>query len=321
MKWQRDAAGTGNAALVVGATPHQPRVWLLAHLDQISYMVDPGDGDRYPLVPFCYHMQRAGARPGLALGFDLARGALTVRARGEIVVDGATVSFVIQEGGPLGPGDRVVYDSSLVWDRTTNGLTGYLDDSVGCAALLLAATVLRHYPVEVLFGFTDEEEGPPGDANQSFCRGGRRLADLFPRPELVLVCDVHEAEAMVRGAGPSGLAMGDGAVFAERSSAGRGSVTPPQLYAIQRHLATALQPRGIDLRENWGGYVARSEDINAVAVTANIGLLGVLCSNRHYAEDQPRANLADVVALAKALVGYVLLVHSDLWGRLVGRSS
>jgi hypothetical protein len=138
---------------------------------------------------------------------------------------------------------------------------------------------------------------------------------------LVIVSDVHEAEDMVHGVGPRDLRPGDGAVFAERSSDGRGSVTPPHLYALQQHLAAALRQRGIRLNENWGGYVSRSEDINAVAVTPNVALLGVLCSNRHYALDRPAANLADVVDLAKAFAAYTLLVHSDLWPRVAGAPS
>lgn len=316
--WEADVAGTGNAALMLGDDPARKRVWILAHLDQISYLVDPGDGARYPLVPLCYHMQREGQRPAVALAHDLTRGTLAVRARGLIEVAGPAITFLVQEGGPLRPGTRVVYDSQLDWDRATNGLRGYLDDSLACAAALLAARVLRHYPVDVLVGLTDEEEGPPGDANQSFCRGGRRLVDLFPRPELVIVSDVHEAETTVHGPGPRDLQPGDGAVFAERSSSGRGGVTPPHLYALQQHLAAALRQRGVRLHENWGGYVSRSEDINAVAITPNVALLGLLCSNRHYAEDRPAANLSDVVDLARAMVAYTLLVHSALWRELTG---
>ncbi len=314
--WDSNYEGSGNAALLLGREPKRKRVWLLAPLDQISYLVDPGDGDRYPLMPLCYHMQHDGCRPAVALIHDLRAGALVVQARGAIEVDGESVTFVVENGGPLGAGTRVVYDSHLVWDRETNGLRGYLDDSLACTAMLLAAGVLHHEPVEVLFGFTDEEEGPAGNANQSFGRGGRRLIDSFPPPDLVIASDVHEAEATNHGPGPRHLHPGDGAVFAERSSNGRGGVTPPHLYALQAHLAAALRPRGTRLHENWGGYVARGEDINAVAVTPNVALLGILCSNRHYAMDQPAANLADVLDLARAFVAYTLLVHSDLWPRL-----
>jgi len=311
--WEANYGKSGNAALLLGQRRKRKRVWILSHLDQISYLLDPGEGNRYPLVPFCYHMQEDGQRPALALAHDLAKDALMVCARGAIEVDGKAVTFVATEGGPLGPGTRVVYDSDLTWDQQTNSLTGHLDDSVAVVASLLAAHVLRHYPVEVLIGLTDEEEGPPGDANQSFGRGGRRLVNLFPRPELAIVSDVHESEMMIHGQAPHYLRPGDGAVFAERSSNGRGSVTPPNLYAFQQHLAAALGQRGVHLRENWGGYVSRSEDINAVAVTPNVALIGVLCSNRHYAADRPSANLADVVDLAKVFVAYTLLVHSDVW--------
>lgn len=316
--WDPNYGQTGNAALLLGRRLKAKRVWILSHLDQISYLVEPGDGQRYPLLPFCYHMQQAGRRPAVALAFDLSQQALTVRARGAIEVDGSMVRFVVSEGGPLEPGTRVVYAADLTWDRATNQLSGHLDDTVCVTAALLAARVLRHYPVELFIGFTDEEEGPPGDANQSFGRGGRRLVELLPRPELAIVADVHESEAMMHGPGPRNLHPGDGAVFAERSSNGRGSVTPPNLYALQQHLAAALAQRDIPLQENWGGYVSRSEDINATLRTPHVALLGVLCRNRHYATGHPTANLADVVALAKVFVAYTLLVHSDEWTRIMG---
>ncbi len=315
--WHGDYEGSGNAVLLLGHEPERKRVWLLAHLDQISYLVNPGEDGRYPLMPLCYHMQREGRRPGVALAHDLRQGRLAVRARGVIDVSGESIAFLVEEGGPLGPGTRVVYETHLTWDRDTNAVRGYLDDSLACTAMVLAASVLRHYPVDVLFGFTDEEEGPPGDANQSFGRGGRRLIDRFAAPDLVIASDVHEAEATGHGPGPRDLRPGDGAVFAERSSNGRGAVTPPHLYSLQQHLAVALLACGTRLQENWGGYVSRGEDINAMAATPNVALLGVLCSNRHYAQDQPAANLVDVLDLARGFVAYTLLVHSDLWPRLM----
>jgi hypothetical protein len=316
--WHRNIQSSGNATLTLGASRRAKRVWLLAHLDQISYLLDPGADGVYPLVPLCFHMQQSGRRPALALGHDLASGSLAVRARGDIVVDGPAITFHPHDGGPLGPGLRVVYESRLDWDRASGELTGYLDDSVACIAMLLAAAVLRHYPVEVLMGLTDEEEGAPGDANQSFCRGGRRLVRFFEPPDLAIVSDVHESVAMLRGPGPRDLHPGDGAVFAERSSSGRGTATPPHLYAFQQAMAAAVGDRGIRLRENWGGYVSRSEDINATIMTPNIALIGFLCSNRHYATDGPRAHMDDLLHLARVFVCYTLLVHSDLWRRTMG---
>lgn len=314
--WERDMAAGGSAALTLGSERRAKRVWLLAHLDQISYALDPGTHPIYPLVPLCFHMQRSGRQPALAVGHDLATGTIVVRARGEIVVDGPGITFDAADDTPLGPGTRVVYDPRFAWNRGTGALVGQLDDTVACAAMLLAAGVLRHYPVEVLIGLTDEEEGTPGDANQSFCRGGRRLVRLFDPPDLAIVSDVHESEAMLRGPGPRDLHPGDGAVFAERSSSGRGTVTPPHLYAFQQAMAAALRERDILLWENWGGYVSRSEDINATIVTPNIALIGFLCSNRHYATDRPRAHMNDLLHLARVFVCYTLLVHSDLWRRV-----
>jgi putative aminopeptidase FrvX len=314
--WSRNLQGSGNAVLEIGGNASHKRVWMLAHLDQISYIVDPGSNGRYPLLPLCYHMQEAGSRPALALKPDLERGAFAVCARGVIEVNGRDVYFLAEGGEQLRPGTRVVYESDFEWDRQTGQMTGHLDDTVGCAAVLLAAGILRHYPVEVLIGLTDEEEGPPGDANQSFGKGGRRLVRLFDPPELAIVSDVHESEAMVRGPGPVDIRPGDGAVFAERSSSGRGTATPPHLYALEQHLAVAIGEWGISLHENWGGYVSRSEDVNATIVTPNIALIGVLCSNRHFANGRPTANLRDVLDLAKVLVTFTLLAHSSVWSRV-----
>lgn len=311
--WHPDFQRTGNAALLLGGEPVAKKVWLLAHLDQISYLVEPGIDSSYPLLPLCYHMQQDPRRPAMALAPDFATGRLEVQSRGDIVVDGPAIRFEPGDGRRLLPGMRVVYDHPLEWQPNDGRLSGYLDDSVCCTAILLAADVLRHYPVEVMIGLTDEEEGPPGDATQSFCKGGRRLVRFFESPDLAIVSDVHESEAMMHGPGPRDLYPGDGAIFAERSSGGRGTATPPHLYMVQRELAKAVGQRGTSLRENWGGYVSRSEDVNATIMTPNIALMGVLCSNRHVALDVPRANLNDVIALARTIVSYTLLVHSDLW--------
>ncbi len=313
LKWINNFQRTGNAALLFGRETRAKRVWLLAHLDQISYLVDPGVEPLYNLVPLCYHMQRSGARPAVALAFDLATRELVVTARGEIQVNDGHVRFALTEGGPIGPGHRVVYASQFAHDIGTNRITGYLDDSVGCVAMLLATAVLRAYPVDVFIGLTDEEEGPVSDGNQAFARGGRRLLRHFDVPSLAIVADSHEAETMERGNGPQNLRPGDGAVFVERSSSGRGAPTPPHLYAVQQQLAAALGTRGTKLRENWGGYTARSEDVNASAVTPNVALFGYLASNRHYAAGVPTAHLADILDLARAITCYTLLAHTPLW--------
>ena len=181
--WDANVGQSGNAALLLGARDRAKRVWLLSHLDQISYLLNPGDGTRYPLTPICYHMQQEPSRPALALRFDLAQQTMVVAARGAIEVagTGSSAAFVPESPTELRAGTRVVYDSDLTWDAASDELRGHLDDTVAVTAALLAANVLRHYPVEVLIGLTDEEEGPPGDANQSFGRGGRRLASCFPR--------------------------------------------------------------------------------------------------------------------------------------------
>jgi hypothetical protein len=309
----RDFERTGNAVLFLGRALRSPRVWLMTHLDQISYLVEPGGGPVHELTPLCYHMQREGERPGAALVFDLRARRMVVSARGKICAAGGRVHFRAESGGPIGPGHRVVYDSTFTHDAGTGRITGYLDASVSCAAFLLAIGVLCRYDVELLVALTDEEEGPVCEGNQSFARGGRRLLPHFDAPDLVVVSDVHEA----RGTG--GAAMGKGAVFVERASDGRGAVTPPHLYALTRELAAAVATRGVLLQEGFKTYAPRAEDINAMAVTPNILLFGFLAADRHYATGVPTAHLHDVVHLARATVCAVLLAHTPLWSALAGR--
>ena len=317
--WDGNYGGTGNAALILGRRLKTKRVWILSAPRPVS----PTWSSRAtasvtrccPSATTCSNPDGGRRWPWPSISADRRwRCRRVARSRSRTA---RCASWSGRAARSL-PACASSISSDLTWDRATNRISGHLDDSVGVTASLLAAGVLRHYPVEVFFGFTDEEEGPPGDSTQSFGRGGRRLVALLPCPELAIVADVHESEAMTNGPGPRDLHPGDGAVFAERSSNGRGSATPPNLYVLQQHLAAALAQRGIRLKENWGGYVSRSEDINAVLRTPHVALIGVLCSNRHYAMDRPAANLADVVELAKVFVAYTLLVHSDVWPRVMG---
>jgi hypothetical protein len=149
--------------------------------------------------------------------------------------------------------------------------------------------------------------------NQTICRGAARLLPHFEQPELVISCDFHEAAAMKEGAGAKGLKPGDGAVFAEKASKARGEVTPPHLYAFECLLAHELIEEGVLLRENIGGYIGRSDGTNAMLRTPNVAVFGFLGENRHFETAASSANIRDLVNLSKAIVAYVLAVHTPVF--------
>ncbi len=310
-----DYRGTGNLVLTTGRRPAKP-VWIAAHLDQCSYLIDRREGGRYRLVPNCYHMIRAGAVAARALEFGpsgeprvCAEGWLRTEANGaEVFFESATPSDAVRRGMRVivSPGTAHLPDG---------GITGSFDDAFGCGALARAAAAVAPYQPDALFAFTDEEEGSVGVGNQSFARGGSRLVNRVPRDELPdfgIAVDAHEAEDMVDGRGASNVHPGEGACFGEASSRARGAVTPPPLYAFERDLAAYLDGHGIRLRENLDGYVSRSDCVALMTVTPNVALVGFLLSHRHF-DGLPRAHPDDLVHLGRSLAVWSLIAQSEEW--------
>ena len=314
----RNYRQTGDAVLLLGPN-EQKSVWLLTHLDICAYVIEPFTDGCYPLTPVSYHLMQPGRRPGTALRYNIDAGHLEVAAQGMIETrDDGAIGFCPDGPVTLAPGCRVVFQSMLDHEMSSGVVRGNVDDAAGVTAHLLAAAVLSQYGVNVLVAMTDEEEGVAGTGNQSICRGGKRVLRYFDQPELVIVTDIHETIPMADGHGPDNLRPGDGAVYVEKSSAGKGGITPPHLYAFQRRLAEELSPAGISLCENHGGYASRSECVNAMERTPNVALLGFLGTNRHFDTDLPSANLHDIVHLARALVLYVLSTQTPTWRRTMG---
>ncbi|MFN8459126.1 MAG: hypothetical protein U0401_31510 [Anaerolineae bacterium] len=312
--FETDFQHTGNTALLLGRDARRKQIWLLAHLDIISYLIEPGDEGRYPLTPLCYHLMQPGRRTAVALGYNFKTRSFEVAARGDIVSEAdETVFFEPYEPVSLHPGQRVCFYSQLEWERNSGRLWGSLDDAGAVAALVLAATVLADYDLELMLGLTDEEEGIAGYSNQTICRGGARLLRYFDQPELVIASDIHEAAPMREGTGPADFKPGQGASFAEKGSRGRGGITPPHLHELQRQLAAELATQQIRLRENSGGYVSRTECVNAMMRTPNVAILGFLGKNRHFDQGITEANIKDLVDLSRAIVCYVLLTQTSLW--------
>lgn len=308
-----DFERTGNTVLMCGRGARKP-LWYFAHLDTISYMVQPARDGTYPLVPFCYHLIENGARPARAMRYDLAKGAFSICAEGELRSLDGHPSFH-PEGGSrhdLRPGDRVV--PVAPFSVSPDGeVTGHLDNAGGVAALALAAPVLARAGIDAMLAFPDEEEGPRGSGNQMIGRGTARLVAHLPPPDLAVVVDMQQATG--EGGADGGIAgrLGSGAVLSEFSSLARGAVTPPPLYALAREVVDRLAARGVLVRESPNTYTSRSDDVSVMLKTPAILLLGFPGFDRHFDRGYPRAHLSDLVNLSKALV-YMSALASVLTG-------
>ncbi len=302
-----DFRQTGSPVILTGAAEAAKPLWYFAHLDTISYLVQPFDGARYPLVPFCVHLVRDGTRLAQAYRFDLMRNALVRIAEGRLESENGIPSFRPDTGAPpLRPGDRVTLSSRYREKADTGVFTGAMDNAGGVAALALAAPVLAAAGIEAMLAFPDEEEGPVAPGNHMIGRGSSRLVSMLPAPQLAIVADVQQAggdpDADTRGGVENSARLGEGAILAEFSSVARGAVTPPDLYALAHHTARRLGSLGVSVQESNNAYSSRSDDVSVMLKTPNILLLGFPGFNRHHDQGEPRAHLDDVVNLAKALV-------------------
>jgi hypothetical protein len=323
LRLHEDFEGSGSTVIMTGAPEPQKRLWYFAHLDTVSYLLQPRLGDAYPLVPFCYHLVKDGVRQARAYRFDLAGARYALVTEGEIVSHNGEPSFRPASDAPLLPGDRIVLFTTYEEDRSGN-FVGHMDNAGGAAALAVAAPVLARAGVEALIAFPDEEEGPPGAGNQIMGRGGSRIISVLPPPDLAIISDVQQAGGDPAAAAHSGIEnstrLGAGAVLGEFSSLARGAVTPPHLYALGLKMAKIVAPAGVLIQQSNNAYASRSDDVSVMLKTPNILLLGFPGLNRHFDLGLPRANLYDVVNLAKAIVYYSALVpvYRDLRARLLG---
>ena len=302
-----DFERTGSPAILTGTPDPIKPLWYFAHLDTISYLVQPQAGDLYPLVPFCSHLILDGERAARAYRYDLGRNAAGIVAEGRLVSRAGTPSFRPDPGAPpLRPGDRIVMVSPFREGPGAGLFTGSMDNAGGVAALAVAAAVLAEAGIEAMLAFADEEEGPVAPGNQMIGRGASRLIGLLPAPDIAIVADVQqsggEPDADTRDGIVNSTRLGAGAVLAEFSSFARGAVTPPDLYALALHVGGLIGPLGALVQESNNAYSSRSDDVGVMLKTPNIVLLGFPGVNRHFDRGEPRAHLDDVVHLAKALV-------------------
>lgn len=297
-----DYDNTGGTVMIAGRR-ERPPLWFFAHLDTISYLVQPCRDGVYPLVPFCYHLTENGSRPAQVLRYDLAVGAFAVCANGVLRSQNGKPCFIPQ-GPPsaeLRPGDRVV--PVAPFRVAPDGeITGHLDNAGGAAALAVAAPVMGRFGIDALLAFPDEEEGPHGSGNQMIGRGSARLVANRRPPDLAVVVDMQQADEPRAHDGEETIRLGSGAVFSEFSSLARGAVTPPPLYACLRELMGRLSQIGVSVCESSNSYTSRSDDVSVMMATPSIVLLGFPGLDRHFDRAFPRAHLMDLVNLSKALI-------------------
>ncbi len=302
---------TGNSVILTGPRNRRKKLWYFAHLDTISYLVQPKEQSRYPLVPFGYHMIQNGNRPAVAYRFVSLHSRYEIVARGHLESEDARPFFRPESGDlSLQPGDRIVFSASYEEDPSGN-FSAHVDNAGAVAALLAAAPVLAATKVDALLVFPDEEEGPPGSGNQVMGRGSARMLNLFPVPELVIVSDVQQAGGEIHpnhsDRGGEGKKLGEGAVLSEFSSLARGAVTPPHLYVLAVEFAAALREVGVKVQLSNNAYTSRSDDVSTMLKTPNVLLLGFPGFNRHFDLGEPMANIHDLVNLAKAMVYFAAL--------------
>jgi hypothetical protein len=302
-----DFGGVGSPVIFTGGAEAGKPFWAFAHLDTISYLVQPDRGGRTPLVPYCVHLMRDGECAANAYRYDFESNSYRVVAEGKIESsDGSPVFRSMAPEIQLRPGDRIAPFSSFRELKQGGLFTGLMDNAGGVAALAVAAPVLADAGVEAMLAFPDEEEGPVGAGNQTMCRGSTRITGLLPAPKLAIVADVQQGggdpDADTRGGAENSTRLGGGAVLSEFSSLARGAVTPFDLYSLARRMAHGIADFGVRVQESNNAYSSRSDDVSIMMKTPNVLLLGYPGFNRHFDRGLPRAHLDDVTHLAKAVV-------------------
>lgn len=284
--------GTGNTVLCSKTV--KPSILFIAHLDQISYLIDRKvDSSIWHLIPFCKHLSEIEV-PAKVIRFnpktrvyeDVALGVLFSK-KNESGLD----PFLKLESGDLVSGDRVVYHHPL---DIKNGMArGNIDNAAGVTASLIAAIALFKINPDLPIGFvfTDEEEGPAVDPAY-FARGARRLLRQIQCPRLCVLVDGH--------GGQGEKDMGKGAFFTEKTSGGFALVTPPDLFIKFKNLAATMRAAGLNIFEDQG-RVSRGDDVACLEVTSQVLSVGYPSINRHYDFGVPTVSISDLLHLSKVL--------------------
>lgn len=278
---------------------------MLAHLDEISYLVEGPTASQglWPVTAYCYHLAE-GPAPARVLRFS-GDGTWQVTDRGQILEKDGRLYYQASSDVELRPGDRVCLASDLQFDGESGLVTGSLDNAAGVVAALMAAAVLGQMQIPFSVVLSDEEEGPSGASSQTISRGALRYYHSAADAPLTVAIDIHGVPDADQEA-VRGHTVPWGASLAEFSSHGRGSVAPPQLYAAASEYLSAHPLLALGVRANIGGYVPRSDDVVAMTKTNRVLILGYPGINRHFDRGLPSANIYDLMELARSLVALAI---------------
>ncbi len=109
-----DFGGVGSPAIFTGGGGSEKPFWAFAHLDTISYLVQPEQGGRTPLVPYCVHLMHYGECAANAYRYDFESNRHRVVAEGKIESSAGSAFFrTITQGVQLRPGYRIAPISSF----------------------------------------------------------------------------------------------------------------------------------------------------------------------------------------------------------------
>ena len=178
---REDFENTGSTVLITGTPEAAKKLWYFAHLDTISYLVQPRLGDGYPLVPFCYHLMKDGVRPARAYRFDLAANRLRAGAGGRALLEGRPPVVPPEHGAARTSAPATGSCRSRPIGRIRRAAPSSATWTMRAASPRSRSPrrSSRRLAIEALIALPDEEEGPPGAGNQMMGRGGSRIVSLL----------------------------------------------------------------------------------------------------------------------------------------------
>ena len=204
---------TGNLAIEIGAAADAPDLLITAHIDRPTFRVtNLAEGTLYPLCAIRVPGDEY-ACGGIAVGYHDGRVHITARGqlRFQKTSHGHRISFQATDGA-LNWGDSVLMSAA---PRLQDGrvIASGLDNAAGALIGLLSARALSALSDElaarecqIIFAFTDQEEGPPVGL---FGQGAARLLRALPPPRLGFINidghNVDEAQGHVPASAPRTL--------------------------------------------------------------------------------------------------------------------
>ncbi|MDX2159817.1 MAG: M20/M25/M40 family metallo-hydrolase [bacterium] len=290
-------AGTGNAALDIGAANDQPDIVIVAHMDRPSFRVR--DAAAHTIYPVCALRLPAGGYEcaAKAIRWDANARSLIVASRGMFTGYGTTLHY--HTAGDLRWTDTIVMEAEqTLIDGLITG-TG-LDNSLGVAAAFGAAVAFQRLEADlirwqrrILFVFSDEEEGIP---DVFFGHGAARLAQHIRPVRGAIICDAHTAGDTLISQ------VGNGASHGVISGQGKGALVALNGVALAVDLAASLNQTAPGTVQLNSGYLSRSDDMGMARWTRILGMIGVPMHDPHTAHET--ALVGDVEKTIRWLTQY-----------------